>query len=120
MDYVVVPIVVGVVSGIAVVGLGWILLTKQAEKPLRERIFARILPNVLLIATFVTLICGGILYLLYQSFQPPPEGNTTNYDFVAGALIGLLGAGISGLVSIASNLSEKNSGKSDDREYGEE
>ncbi len=99
-------IAVGVVSGGVVVLLGWLFLTKQSEKPMRERMFGQIRPNILLLAGLVTFICLGILYLLRLSFDPAPMGNQTNYDFVAGALIGLLGAGISGLVAIASNLTE--------------
>ena len=105
-----VAIAVGALSGAVVVLLGWQFLTKQSEKPRRDRIFGQIRPNILILALFVTGICVGILYLLRLSFDAAPMGNSTNYDFVAGALIGLLGAGISGLVAIASNLTENGNG----------
>lgn len=83
---------------------------------MRDRVFSQIRPNIVILAILVAAICGGILYLLSLSFEPQPEGNknTTNYDFVAGALIGLLGAGISGLVAIASNLTENGNDNKND------
>ena len=59
--------------------------------------------NILVIALFVFLTIGGIVgTLIYALWQ----GGTDN-DFVIGALIGLLGAGITSLTSLGNNILEK-------------
>ena len=58
--------------------------------------------NILIIAGFVFTLALGILIILCVSIR---QGNGN--DFVTGALIGLLGTGLTALTSLGNNILEK-------------
>ena len=70
-------------------------------------------PNILTIATFLFLLVVGILVILGVVLWKGKTGN----DFVTGALIGLLGTGLTALTSLGNNILEKDNSpnKRDDR-----
>ena len=60
-------------------------------------------PNIMLIVGGVFLLCAGILFMLYYALGQEGDGN----DFVIGALIGLIGTGLTALTSLGNNILEK-------------
>ena len=59
--------------------------------------------NILIIALFVFFLGAGILGTLLVTIMKGGSGN----DFVIGALIGLLGTGLTALTSLGNNILEK-------------
>ena len=55
--------------------------------------------NILAIAFLIALVCLGIIILLGREL-----GNPNANDFVLGALIGLLGTGLTGLAGLGTTL----------------
>lgn len=61
--------------------------------------FTRVRINILVIALFIALVCAGILIVIALAIL---KGG--NNQFVIGALIGLLGSGITGLAGLGTTL----------------
>ena len=55
--------------------------------------------NILIIAFFIALICLGIIILLWRELSNPNAN-----EFVLGAMIGLLGTGLTGLAGLGTTL----------------
>ena len=72
--------------------------------------------NIVLIALFVFVIGLGIMILLYSALHPEAGKETTN-QFVLGALIGLLGSAITGLVGLGTTLLSEGEPNQDDRRH---
>ena len=56
--------------------------------------------NILIVAAFIAAICGGIIYLICIALRQSDDGN----QFIMGALVGLLGAGLTGLAGLGTTL----------------
>ena len=69
----------------------------------KNKLFAQFRPNIIIIAFFVFLVCGGICVLIWKSLALDPDDK-----FVVGALIGLLGSGITGLAGLGTTLVSEN------------
>ena len=59
--------------------------------------------NLIVIASFITVICVGILLLIGRAVTTL-SGDSSTGAFVTGALIGFLGSGITGLTSLGTTL----------------
>lgn len=59
--------------------------------------------NLIIIAALITGVCAGIMILIGKSIASL-SGDTSTGAFVIGALIGLLGSGITGLTSLGTTL----------------
>lgn len=66
--------------------------------------------NLIIIAGFIAIICIGIMVLIGKAMASL-MGDSSTGAFVLGALIGLLGSGITGLTSLGTTL--LNDSKSD-------
>ena len=76
---------------------------KVAENTRRSNIYpVRI--SLLVIAVLIALICFGIIGLLWVTISD--KGAISEYSFIAGALIGILAAGITGLVGLGTSLAQ--------------
>ena len=84
------------------------LLAKNKDSTTNgDRWIAQVRPNILIIAALVALICGGIIWLLFEALALIMKGK--DVDFVTGALIGLLGNGLTALAALGNLISnEKN------------
>ena len=60
--------------------------------------------NLIIIAFFIALLNGGIMYLTYVAINATSNGEAGNNQFIIGALIGLLPTGITGLVGLGTTL----------------
>ena len=68
--------------------------------------------SLLVIAVLIAVICFGIIGLLWVTIDSKSDV-INDYSFIAGALIGILAAGITGLVGLGTSLAQTIS--SDDR-----
>lgn len=59
--------------------------------------------NLIIIATLIAGICGGILFVILKALTMETSEASTS-AFIIGALIGLLGSGITGLASLGTTL----------------
>ena len=62
--------------------------------------FTPIRINILVIAFLIAAVCFGILVTIVMTVRAGGEGN----QFIIGALIGLLGSGITGLAGLGTTL----------------
>ena len=62
--------------------------------------FTTIRINILVIAFLIAAVCFGILVTIVMTVRAGAEGN----QFIVGALIGLLGSGITGLAGLGTTL----------------
>lgn len=65
--------------------------------------FAPIRLNILIIATLIFLVCVAIALLIGKAIMQS-NGDDSTTAFVIGALIGLLGSGITGLAGLGTTL----------------
>ena len=75
-----------------------------------SKIISSLRPNILLLATFVFVV---VIALVVTLFNLATGGS--NDAFLKGALVGLIGAGITALTSLGNNILEKDSSQEDDR-----
>ena len=84
--------------------------------------FAEIRPNILIIAGLIFLVCMGIVALIgiaILNATTGKAGDSSTTAFVIGALIGLLGAGLTGLAGLGTTLvTEKPSNDQDKSQSG--
>ena len=75
--------------------------------------FAEVRPNILIIAGLIFGICIGIVVLIAIAIlNTAGDGNDNSTTaFVIGALIGLLGAGLTGLAGLGTTLVTEGSAK---------
>ena len=59
--------------------------------------------NLIIIAGFIAGISGGIIFLISKAMMSINDDSSTG-AFIIGALIGLLGSGITGLTSLGTTL----------------
>ncbi len=59
--------------------------------------------NLIIIATLIGGICGGIIFVILKALTMQASDTSTS-AFIIGALIGLLGSGITGLSSLGTTL----------------
>ena len=62
--------------------------------------FSTVRVNILVIAILIAAVCGGILVTIVVTVKSGGENN----QFIIGALIGLLGSGITGLAGLGTTL----------------
>ena len=79
----------------------------QVSEPRRKKQYP-VRWNLCIIVVCISLLSAGILLVLYLAIGGNTGGSN---DFVIGGLIGLLGAGLSNLASMASSLFDE--GKED-------
>ena len=75
-----------------------------------SKIISSLRPNILLLATFVFVVVIALVVTLFNL----ATGNS-NDAFLKGALVGLIGAGITALTSLGNNILEKDSSQENDR-----
>ena len=69
--------------------------------------------NLIIIAAFIAGISGGIIFLISKAMTSLGDDSSTG-AFMIGALIGLLGSGITGLASLGTTLlTDSKSNKND-------
>ncbi len=76
--------------------------------------FAEFRPNILIIAFFIFGVCIGIVCLIaiaISNASSGGNGDSSTTAFVIGALIGLLGAGLTGLAGLGTTLVTEGSAK---------
>ena len=66
--------------------------------------FSTVRINILVIAFLIAAVCGGILVTIVMTVKSGGENN----QFIVGALIGLLGSGITGLAGLGTTLLTEN------------
>ena len=69
----------------------------MSETPNRKMTPIRV--NLLAIAGLIALICFGLICVLIRALDSPD-----NNSFIIGAIIGLIGGGITGLASLGTTL----------------
>ena len=74
----------------------------MAEEPRRSNIYP-VRVSLLVIAVLIALICFGVIALLWLTIDGK---SVSDYQFVTGALIGILAAGITGLVGLGTSLAQ--------------
>ncbi len=74
----------------------------MAEEPRRSNIYP-VRVSLLVIAVLIALICFGVIALLWLTIDGK---STSDYEFITGALIGILAAGITGLVGLGTSLAQ--------------
>ncbi len=74
----------------------------MAEESKRSNIFP-VRVSLLTIAVLIALICFGIIALLWITIDNS-SSVIAEYGFIVGALIGVLAAGITGLVGLGASL----------------
>ena len=67
-------------------------------------------PNILVLSTFVFVIIVLLISALFNLIGGGGDGG--NDEFLKGALIGLIGTGITALTALGNNILEKDSGES--------
>ena len=67
------------------------------ETPNRKMTPIRV--NLLIIAGLIVSICFGLIYVLIKALE-----SSDNNSFVIGAILGLIGGGITGLASLGTTL----------------
>ena len=75
-----------------------------------SKIISSLRPNILLLATFVFLVVIALVVILFNLAT-----GDSNDDFLKGALVGLIGTGITALTSLGNNILEKDSSQENDR-----
>ena len=76
----------------------------MAEESKRSNIFP-VRVSLLTIAVLIALICFGIIALLWITIDNS-SSVIAEYGFIVGALIGVLAAGITGLVGLGASLAQ--------------
>ena len=71
----------------------------ENQLPARRRRLTPIRVNLLIIASLIAVLNGGIIYLAYIAITSQEVS-----DFVAGALVGLLPVGITALAALGTTL----------------
>ena len=69
-----------------------------------SKIISSLRPNILLLATFVFVVVIALVVTLFNL----ATGDSSD-EFLKGALIGLIGTGITALTSLGNNILEKDS-----------
>ncbi len=75
-----------------------------------SKIISSLRPNILLLATFVFFVVIALVVILFNLAT-----GDSNDDFLKGALVGLIGTGITALTSLGNNILEKDSSQENDR-----
>jgi len=75
----------------------------MAEEQRRSNIYP-VRVSLLVIAVLIALICFGVIGLLWLTIAD--GGSLDDYQFITGALIGILAAGITGLVGLGTSLAQ--------------
>ena len=73
-----------------------------------SKIISSLRPNILLLATFVFVVVIALVVTLFNL----ATGDSSD-EFLKGALIGLIGTGITALTSLGNNILEKDSSSND-------
>ena len=73
-----------------------------------SKIISSLRPNILLLATFVFVVVIALVVTLFNL----ATGDSSD-EFLKGALIGLIGTGITALTSLGNNILEKDSSEND-------
>ncbi|MCY3542492.1 MAG: hypothetical protein OXH22_00385 [Chloroflexi bacterium] len=60
--------------------------------------------NLLIIAGLIAIICFGLIYVLIQALNSSSGNDESSNSFIMGAVIGLIGGGITGLTSLETTL----------------
>ena len=71
----------------------------ENQSPAKRRQLTPIRVNLLIIASLIAVLNGGIIYLAYIAITSQEVS-----DFVAGALVGLLPVGITALAALGTTL----------------
>ena len=71
-------------------------------------------PNILVLATFVFVIIILLVSALFGLINGSSNTGTSNDEFLKGALIGLIGTGITALTALGNNILEKDSNGEND------
>ena len=74
------------------------------------KIISSLRPNILLLATFVFIV---VIFLLVTLFNLATRDSGD--EFLKGALVGLIGTGITALTALGNNILEKDSSQENDR-----
>ena len=75
-----------------------------------SKIISSLRPNILLLATFVFVVVIALVVTLFKL----ATGDGSD-EFLKGALVGLIGTGITALTSLGNNILEKDSSQENDR-----
>ena len=62
--------------------------------------------SLLVIAILIALICFGVVALLWLAISEQADQASSELSFITGAMIGLLAAGITGLVGLGASLAQ--------------
>ena len=73
-----------------------------------SKIISSLRPNILLLATFVFVVVIALVVTLFNLAT-----SDSSDEFLKGALIGLIGTGITALTSLGNNILEKDSSEND-------
>jgi uncharacterized membrane protein len=73
-----------------------------------SKIISSLRPNILLLATFVFVVVIALVVTLFNL----ATGDSSD-EFLKGALVGLIGTGITALTSLGNNILEKDSSEND-------
>ncbi len=73
-----------------------------------SKIISSLRPNILLLATFVFVVVIALVVTLFCL----ATGDSSD-EFLKGALVGLIGTGITALTSLGNNILEKDSSEND-------
>ena len=92
-------ITVGALAMLSAFVLGVVLSLAIRGRWLPNITFSQVRVNILVIATWIFMVCIGICFLIGKAI-----GATGDQQFVVGALIGLLGSGITGLAGLGTTL----------------
>ena len=75
-----------------------------------SKIISSLRPNILLLATFVFVVVIALVVTLFNL-----AARDSSDEFLKGALVGLIGTGITALTSLGNNILEKDSSQENDR-----
>ena len=93
-------VVIGLLVANVLIG---VLLLKRGvgtgRQQRRQPLFAQIRPNILIVAFFIFGVCGGLVGLIVYALWKESQS-----QFVIGALVGLLGSGLTGLAGLGTTL----------------
>ena len=73
-----------------------------------SKIISSLRPNILLLATFVFVVVIALVVTLFNL-----AARDSSDEFLKGALVGLIGTGITALTSLGNNILEKDSSEND-------
>ena len=110
-----VVVTIGVSVLVSLILVRKLLVNNKSTGTNGQRWIAQIKPNILMIAVLVAVICGGIVWLLFEALALMKMEK--DVDFVTGALIGLLGNGLTALAALGNLISneKEDSGAPSDR-----